>query len=243
MSFKENHRFATEINGARVSAPAGSWALQPASSEWAWLILTLALACFTIDAEAAPLPVPRADWRIELVAQAPDIRHPSVVCAAPDGRIFVAEDPMDISAPANTNQGRILCFHPDGRRTLFAEHLYAVFGMQYLEGKLYVLHNPRFSVFSDDTDVGRDRVDLIESTQPKPWALDWNDHVPANFKLAMDGYFYVATGDKGLYGAVGRDGKRVDLHGGGILRLRPDGTALEIYCTGVRNILDVALNG
>ena len=34
----------------------------------------------------------------------------------------------------------------------------------------------------------------------------------------------------------------VDLHGGGILRLRPDGTGLEVYCTGVRNILDVALD-
>jgi putative heme-binding domain-containing protein len=58
----------------------------------------------------------------------------------------------------------------------------------------------------------------------------------------MDGYLYVAVGDKGVYGAVGRDGRRLDLHGGGILRLRPDGTALEVYCTGVRNILDVALD-
>ena len=58
----------------------------------------------------------------------------------------------------------------------------------------------------------------------------------------MDGYFYVAVGDKGVYGAVGTDGRRVDLHGGGILRLRPDGTELEVYCTGVRNILDVALD-
>jgi putative heme-binding domain-containing protein len=58
----------------------------------------------------------------------------------------------------------------------------------------------------------------------------------------MDGYLYVAVGDKGVYGAVGRDGRRVDLHGGGILRLRPDGTGLEVYCTGVRNILDVALD-
>ena len=114
--------------------------------------------------------------------------------------------------------------------------------MQYLDGKLYVLHNPRFSVFDDGGDAGEDRVDLIESTNPNPWALDWNDHVPANFRLAMDGYFYVAVGDKGVYGAVGTDGRRVDLHGGGILRLRPDGTGLEVYCTGVRNILDVALD-
>jgi putative membrane-bound dehydrogenase-like protein len=197
---------------------------------------------WALRGEAAPAPVAPADWRIELIAEAPTVRHPSVVCAAPDGRVFVAEDPMDIRAPASATQGRILCFHPDGRHTVFATNLYAVFGMQYLDGKVYVLHNPKFSVFTDDHGIGKDRSDLIESTHPKPWALDWNDHVPANFKLAMDGYFYIAVGDKGVYGAVGRDGKRVDLHGGGILRMRPDGTDLEVYCTGVRNILDVALN-
>ena len=125
---------------------------------------------------------------------------------------------------------------------MFADGLHAVFGMQYLDGKLFVLHNPKFSVFSDGGDVGRDRANLIESTNPNPSRLDWNDHVPANFRLAMDGYLYVAVGDKGVYGGVGRDGQRVDLHGGGILRLRPNGTALEVYCTGVRNILDVALD-
>src|SRR5262245_10204458 len=89
----------------------------------------------------AEVPVPREGWKIDLVASAPAIRHPSVVCAAPDGRLFAAEDPMDISAPANGRQGRIICFHPDGRRTIYADNLFAVFGMQYLEGKLYVLHN------------------------------------------------------------------------------------------------------
>src|SRR5919201_1123193 len=150
---------------------------------------------------------------------------------------------MDISTPtADLALGRILCLHPDRRITVFADQLYAVFGMQYLDGKLYVLHNPKFSRFTDEGGVGKDRVDLIECTNPNPWALNWNDHVPANFRLAMDGYFYVAVGDKGVYGAVGTDGKRVDMHGGGILRLRPDGSGLEVYCTGVRNILDVAVN-
>src|SRR5882762_10737267 len=80
---------------------------------------------------AAPTPPP--DWRMELVAQAPEVRHPSVVCVAPDGRVFVAEDPMDIStAHADAKEGRIICVRPDGRRTVFAEKLHAVFGMQYL---------------------------------------------------------------------------------------------------------------
>src|SRR6185503_4157302 len=38
------------------------------------------------------------------------------------------------------------------------------------------------------------------------------------------------------------DGKRLDMHGGGVVRIRPDGSGMEVYCTGVRNILDVAIN-
>ena len=212
-----------------------------------WLRV-LVVAAIAAPASAAPaaatLPTPPPGWTLEVVAAAPVVRHPSVVCCAPDGRVFVAEDPMDIALPsAELPRGRILCLHGDGRMTVFAENLHAVFGMQHLDGRLYVLHNPKFSVFADDgTGVGKDRRDLIECTNPNPWALNWNDHVPANFRLAMDGYFYVAVGDKGVYGAVGTDGKKVELRGGGILRLRPDGSGLEVFCTGVRNILDVAMN-
>lgn len=179
---------------------------------------------------------------MELVAVAPQIKHPSVVCTAPDGRVFVAEDPMDIRVNADATQGRILCLHPDGHWTVFAEGLHAVFGMQYLEGKLYVVHNPQFSVFEDHDGVGANRRELIAQTNPKPWALDWNDHVPANFKLAMDGFFYWAVGDKGLYQSRGTDGREINLHGGGVVRMRPDGSDLEIFSHGVRNILDVAIN-
>ncbi len=200
---------------------------------------------FSFAAMAAPAPVLRLQpgWRAELIAQAPDVKHPSVVCTAPDGRVFVAEDPMDIaSRNASVTEGRILCLHPDGMRTVFAEKLHAVFGLQYLEGKLYVLHNPRFTVFVDDNGVGKNPVNLIEQTLPEPWAGDWNDHIPANFRLGMDGFFYIAIGDKGLHGATGTDGRRVELNGGGVARIRPDGSGLEIISTGVRNILDLAMN-
>ncbi|MDX1951317.1 MAG: HEAT repeat domain-containing protein [Verrucomicrobiota bacterium] len=205
-----------------------------------FLFSALIIAC---KGEAAALPEPVAGWQVEVVAEAPTLRHPSVVACAPDGRVFVAEDPMDISLPeASAAEGRILCLHPDGRITVFAEKLYAVFGLQYLEGKLYVLHNPKFSVFEDDNGIGRNRRELIEQTLPEPSALNWNDHIPANFKLGMDGFFYAACGDKGLYGAEGRDGSRATLSTGGIFRIRPDGTRLEVMSHGVRNILDVALN-
>ncbi len=206
-----------------------------------WIVFS-SLLYQSWSAPVVPQMIP--GWRMELVLESPKLNHPSVVCAAPDGRVFVAEDPMDIrpDVPAESAAGRILCLHPDGTLTVYAEHLHAVFGMQYLEGYLYVLHNPKFSRFTDGGRVGRDRIELIEQTTLRPWALDWNDHVPANFRLGMDGYFYVAVGDKGLFGAVGRDGSSVTLHGGGILRLRPDGTRLEIFSRGVRNIMDVVLN-
>jgi len=188
---------------------------------------------------------PRAadGWSLELVARAPRIRHPSVVCCAPDGRVFVGEDPIDMEGPIDARIDRILCLHPDGRTTVFAEGLGPVFGLMYLEGRLYVQQVPKFSVFRDEGGVGKDRRDLIECTNPTPTAGNGlNDHIPANFHLGMDGYLYVAVGQKGIYGAVGQDGKRFEMREGGVLRMRPDATGLEVYAHGLRNILDVAIN-
>ncbi|QVL29836.1 HEAT repeat domain-containing protein [Telmatocola sphagniphila] len=191
--------------------------------------------------DPAELPKCPPGWKVELVAAVPKIQHPSVVCCAPDGRVFVGEDPMDMGSDSRTPTDRILCFHPDGKVTVFADNLYAVFGMAYIDGKLFVHHCPKFSVFTDDHGVGKDRQDLIECTNPNP-APGFNDHIPSNMRLAMDGYLYVSTGDKGVFGAVGKDGRKCEIYGGGVFRIRPDGTGLETYCTGTRNHLDVAIN-
>jgi putative membrane-bound dehydrogenase-like protein len=180
-------------------------------------------------------------WRAEIVAQAPAIIAPSVVCCSPDGRIFLGEDLMDMAGPTDKPVDNILCIYPDGKIKVFATNLYAVFGLQYIDGKVYVHHSPKFSVFDDDHGVGVNRKDLIVSDNPHPWLPSFNDHIPSGFHLAMDGYFYICTGDKGILGAVGTDGRRIEMRGG-IYRMRPDGTGLEVYCTGTRNHLDVAIN-
>jgi putative membrane-bound dehydrogenase-like protein len=184
-------------------------------------------------------------WKLDILAEKPTIHHPSVVYPAPDGRIFLAEDPMDMKGSSKDPADRILVIHPDGKITVFADHLYAVFGMQYIDGKLYVHHTPKLSVFTDKDSVGVDRVDLIESDNPAP-NLDghgFNDHIPSNIRLAMDGYLYMTTGDKGIYNATSTvDHRKATIHGGGILRIRPDGTGMEVYATGTRNHLDVAIN-
>jgi len=187
-----------------------------------------------------PPPKGPADWKVEVVAKYPDLKYPSVLSFAPDGRLFIGEDPMDMEGPATKPGDRVLCMHPDGKVTVFADGLNAVFGIQYLDGKVYVHHTPKFSVFIDDHGVGKDRVDLIECTNPNP-APGFNDHIPSNCRIAMDGYLYISTGDKGIYGAVGKDGNKIEIHGGGLARMRPDGTDLEVYSTGTRNHLDVAV--
>ena len=69
------------------------------------------------------------------------------------------------------------------------------------------------------------------------------DHLPAQIRLAMDGYFYMAVGDSGFYGGKSNvDGSAAELRGGGLVRIRPDGTGLEVYATGTRNHLDVSID-
>jgi hypothetical protein len=155
---------------------------------------------------------------------------------------------MDMSGPVDRPVNRILCVHPGGRITVYAEQIYATFGMEFIDGKLYVHHSPRFSVFTDGGDFSKQRTDLIATTNPAPWGSaargknQINDHVPAGFQLAMDGYLYIAVGDKGIHGMVGRDGTKLELPLGGLIRMRLDGTELETFATGFRTVLNPALN-
>src|SRR4051812_39880466 len=194
-----------------------------------------------------PVPSPSSpEWKLEVLKEKPAIHTPSVVAAAPDGRIFVAEDPMDQQGPGNKPGDRVLCIHPDGKVTVFADKLYAVFGLAYYDGKLFVHHSPKFTVFTDDvaTGTGKDPVDYYDTDNPATWGGgNLNDHIPAQIRLGMDGWFYMSTGDKGVYGVVSKiDGSKVELKGGGVLRFRPDGTHFEVYCSGTRNHLDISMN-
>ena len=181
-------------------------------------------------------------WKVELVAEQPAVAYPSMVCCSPDGRIFLGQDPDDMGSPSDSASDKVLCVYPDGQVLTFATNLHAVYGLQYIDGKLYVHHTPKFSVFDDNYSIGINRVDLIQNDNPHPWNPSFNDHIPSNCHLAMDGYLYISTGDKGVYGAVGTDGRKIEMHGGGIYRMRPNGTELEVYSTGTRNHLDIAIN-
>ncbi len=184
------------------------------------------------------LPKAAPGWKVEVVAQTPDIIDPTMVCVAPDGRVFIAQQ---TAAMENWNvmepRDSIVCLHPDGHVTTFATGLYNLFGLAYLDGKLYVTQYPKVTVFTDDNSVGKDPVDLFTVS---PFKGGYQQHITANMRFGMDGYFYQSIGDRGLYGTVNKEGQSLEMRGG-IVRYRPDGSQLEIYTTGSRNHPDVAI--
>jgi putative membrane-bound dehydrogenase-like protein len=190
------------------------------------------------------LPTPAEGWSIELLAQAPLILYPTAIVAAPDGSIYLGSDPMDMPGPATMPIDRVLVLK-DGRVTVFAERLWSVMGLEWSEGTLYVVHAPFLSAFRDTDGDGKAdaRVDLVTGLGPKlPGASGINDHVASGIRLGMDGFLYISVGDKGIPRAAGRDGKSIQLHGGGVIRVRPDGTGLEVVSTGECNPVSVALS-
>ncbi len=68
------------------------------------------------------------------------------------------------------------------------------------------------------------------------------DHSTNGIRMGIDGWIYIAVGDFGFHDATGTDGITLTHLGGGIARVRPDGTELEMYTTGTRNIYDVAID-
>ncbi|MSU66296.1 MAG: c-type cytochrome [Opitutus sp.] len=68
------------------------------------------------------------------------------------------------------------------------------------------------------------------------------DHSTNGIRMGIDGWIYIAVGDFGFHNATGTDGAKVTLQGGGVARVRPDGTELELFATGTRNDYDVAID-
>jgi putative heme-binding domain-containing protein len=193
------------------------------------------------------LPKVAAGWRITEIAAAPDILYPTAIVCAPDGTIYLGQDPMDMPGPPTQPLDSVVAIRGRGaarKITVFADKLYAVMGLEWIDGALYVVHPPYLSRFRDTDGDGRadERVDLVTGLGPAVPAFNGiNDHVASGARLGMDGFLYISVGDKGMPRAVGKDGRTIQLHGGGVVRVRPDGTGLEVFCTGLRNPLSTML--
>ncbi len=187
-------------------------------------------------------------FTVTTYAGVPNINSAVCVTATPDGRVFVGVDPTG-SLGKQQNEGSIVCcIDKDGdgvadEFTKFADVDHAR-GMYYNDGALWVMHPPTLSVFydRDGDNVVDDSKVLIENFSTDMNIKRGADHTTNGFGVGIDGWLYIAVGDFGFIDAKGTDGTQFTLHGGGILRVRPDGTEMEMYVRGTRNIYDVAID-
>ena len=213
---------------------------------WRTVALVALFLARPLDRPAmADLPKVPDGFKIRLVAAVPAVQYPSQVATAPDGSLYVGEDPMDQVGPATKPIDRILLFREGKEPVVFAEKLNAVFGMVWHDGALYVMNMPNLTVLRDkDGDGKADERKEIFSDMGVPAGTpnDFNDHIVSGLKIGLDGYLYVSIGDKGVPKATGPDGRTAQVVGGGVLRCRLDGTGLEVYSTGTRNHLEPNLD-
>lgn len=181
-------------------------------------------------------------------AAPPAVNYPVYVAAATDGTVFVSSDKngsLD-REPRRGSVVRLVDLDGDGRAdssNLFVDNVDSPRGLVWDHDRLYLMHPPHLSVFIDeDGDGVSDKQQILV----KNIAFDFKDrpadHTSNGVTLGIDGWLYLAIGDFGFMQAEGTDGRKLQFRGGGVVRVRPDGTGLELYSRGTRNILEVALD-
>ena len=180
-------------------------------------------------------------------AAPPAVNYPVFVAAAPDGTLFVSSDGNG-SLGRDPKRGRVIRLKDndgDGRAdqtNVFCE-IDAPRGLVWDHDRLYLMHPPHLSVFIDqDGDGVADEQRVLVKNLAFGYDKRPADHTTNGLSLGVDGYLYIAGGDFGFMDAEGTDGTQLTHRGGGVIRVRPDGTGLELYSTGTRNILEVAVS-
>jgi putative membrane-bound dehydrogenase-like protein len=189
-----------------------------------------------------------ADFDITLFAAPPKVNSPVAIGAAPSGEIYVAVDEQGSLGRA-LGGGRILrCLDKDGdgkvdEVTVFAKVEHPR-GVLYRGGSVWVMHPPTLSVFRDEkgNGVATHEEVLVTGLTTDMITNRGGDHTTNGIRMGIDGWIYICVGDYGIKEAKGKDGTTIVQRGGGILRVRPDGTELEVYCSGLRNPFDIAID-
>jgi putative membrane-bound dehydrogenase-like protein len=200
-----------------------------------------------IVATDADIKVPGA-FTAKVFAAPPMISYPVCVAAAADGAVYVGVDEQ-ASLGLKTGGGRVVKLvdkDGDGRAddaTVFAtmEHPRGLF----VEGdSVWVLCPPLLMKYTDTNHDGvADKEEtLVTGLSSEMVTKRGADHTTNGIRMGIDGWIYIAVGDFGFPKAKGADGRELTLRGGGIVRVLPDGTHLEVYCRGLRNVLDACID-
>ena len=188
------------------------------------------------------------------------VPSPSCLAVAATGEVYIGVD-MIGSLGKTPGKGKIVRLVDSNRDGLMDSH--TVFaeldnprGIIAMGEKVYVLH----TVFGTDSlAINMDLVVLEDKnadgiadgpSQPliknisnqKSLRSRGTDHSTNGIRMGIDGWIYIAVGDFGFFEAEDRTGKKLTMLGGGIVRVRPDGTEMEVYAHGTRNSYDVAID-
>jgi Domain of Unknown Function (DUF1080) len=229
-----------------------------------WFPTTLSAQGTATAAQALPRsgPVPRdtvreramrqqlrvADGFSATIFAAPPVAmYPVCLTATTEGAVFVCVDP-NLSLTATKGRGRVVRLVDDNhdgvadRYTIFAT-MDSPRGVAYDGKTLYVMHPPNLTAYRDTTGDGIADVSEV-LVNGLGFDLDFRgaDHTTNGITLGIDGWLYIAVGDYGYRRAVGKDGTAITHRGGGVVRVRTDGTGLEMYAQGTRNIYDLAVD-
>ncbi len=192
----------------------------------------------------------------------PDLTpSPACLSVAPTGEVFVGVDKQG-SLGKKPNMGsiiRLVDSDNDGQvdnHTSFAQ-VDNPRGIFAVGSQVFVLHaafsaqtgkasGMNLVVFEDKNEDGvadGPSKPLIENISNTSFIQQRGvDHATNGIRMGIDGWLYIAVGDFGFHNAVDRSGKKLTMLGGGIVRVRPDGTEMEIYSHGMRNIYDLAID-
>jgi putative membrane-bound dehydrogenase-like protein len=187
-------------------------------------------------------------FKLTIFAQPPLVNYPVCLTAASTGELFVGIDEQG-SLGKEKGRGRVVrCLDTDGDGRADQINTFAKMdhprGLIYDNGHLWVLHPPYLTLYKDtDHDGVADRQKrLVSGISTDYVGKRGADHTTNGIRMGIDGWIYIAVGDFGFYKAVGADGRTLSRRGGGIIRVRPDGTDMEIYSWGQRNILDACID-
>lgn len=203
---------------------------------------------FSLLLTGAALALPDG-YELSIWAEPFDIEYPTALTAAADGTIYVSCD-RNGSLGKDPDVGKVVSCkdtNGDGKADSFVDFIPKIDsprGGHFVRDTLYLIHPPFLSAFRDTTGdgVADEHKVLLENIGFGLRHPRGSDHTTNGCRMGIDGWIYIAVGDFGMEETRGTDGRVVTLHGGGVARVRPNGTELEVYSYNTRNICDIAIS-
>ena len=194
-------------------------------------------------------------FKVEIVAQNPNIVNPSSISFSEDGKVFVLERSPNFLKELKTFSWPIGNFkegialkktYPDKIASFFINNKTGLWEtpktiLEPFSPSAFVVHHP-YLYLADLGTIQRYKIKSDTTLELKPeiiikGIIGFNEYQVDALTFGPDGwlYFHFPPGDSLLEGS---DGKKIQiLRTGGIARCKEDGKNLEIFSTGIRQAM------